>query len=62
MNHLSSDFVCQNPICLEARDCIELMIILAEKDRIGSLSDLLHMTTAAEQEYSRLRQFNNNKP
>ena len=57
MNHLSSDFVAQKPECLDAKDSLDLMMVLAQDDVVMTLTDLLSITSMAEREYTRLSSF-----
>jgi len=57
VNHLSSDFVTQKPECLDAKDSLDLMMVLAQDDVVATLTDLLSITSMAEREYMRLSSF-----
>jgi hypothetical protein len=57
MHGLSSDFVARNPECLDVKDSLALMLVLSEHDPVGTLRDLLSLTTIAEREYARLPQY-----
>jgi hypothetical protein len=51
VEYLSEEYYSQNPETLQARDSIELLMILAGQEVISSLTDLLTYTAIAEDSF-----------
>ena len=56
MKYLSEEYIQHYPETQDAKDCMELMLILAGDEHINSLKELLIYTAIAENEYSYLSQ------
>ena len=62
MKHITSKFIRQHPECMTAKGCLDLMVYLAKKEPVGSLSDLLSYTKTIENEYCCLQRLRLQQP